>query len=324
MPQCKRSGNTFKCKNLSMQDVRRAHQKFYERPNRESQNNFILQHITVSSPTPSDSKKQLITKFNISMRRDSKTENVRVCREAFLSILQVGRDRVHRLCEQFFKTDLAPLEKRGGDRRTEKYKEKKEAIMTHIKTFVPLQSHYSRGRKCMRQYLDSDLSIKNLWSLFTVAYPDLVVAYDYHRSVFCENFNIGFGSPAVDKCSTCTSLESRINVATGQEKKELIVQMNAHKARSNVFFEKLRQDNESELTLSYDCQKNLVLPKVPDQAAYYSRQLYLYNFSICQGSSHSPQNTTNTFSYCWTENEFMKGSNEIASALYHRLQNSDG
>lgn len=160
MPQCKRSGNTFKCKNLSMQDVRRAHQKFYERPNRESQNNFILQHITVSSPKPSDSKKQLITKFNISMRRDSKTENVRVCREAFLSILQVGRDRVHRLCEQFFKTDLAPLEKRGGDRRTEKYKEKKEAIMTHIKTFVPLQSHYSRGRKCMRLYLDSDLSIK--------------------------------------------------------------------------------------------------------------------------------------------------------------------
>lgn len=35
-------------------------------------------------------------------------------------------------------------------------------------------------------------------------------------------------------------------------------------------------EDEGVLTLSYDCQKNLVLPKVPDQSAYYGRQAYFY------------------------------------------------
>lgn len=80
---------------------------------------------------------------------------------------------------------------------------------------------------------------------------------------------------------------------------------------------------ENALTLSYDCQKNLIMPKIPDQAAYYARQLYLYNCTIFQGSSVSSQNTHNTFSYVWTENEYAKASSQIASALHHRLCNSE-
>lgn len=33
-------------------------------------------------------------------------------------------------------------------------------------------------------------------------------------------------------------------------------------------------------------------------------------------------NSDNTFSYLWTENQYAKGSNQIASALYHRLTNT--
>lgn len=77
------------------------------------------------------------------------------------------------------------------------------------------------------------------------------------------------------------------------------------------------------LTLSYDCQKNLVLPKVQDQAVYYARQIYLYNYTICHGTSHDSQNMHNTFSFIWTENMYRKGSKSIASALYHNLQMAD-
>lgn len=48
----------------------------------------------------------------------------------------------------------------------------------------------------------------------------------------------------------------------------------------------------------------------------------LYNFTICQGTSKCTQNKDNTFSYLWTENEYAKGSSQIASSVYHRLQNS--
>ena len=68
---------------------------------------------------------------------------------------------------------------------------------------------------------------------------------------------------------------------------------------------------------SYDCQKTLVLPKLPDQASYYLRQMYLYSFTVCQGNSHSSQTPENTFA--WLETEFAKASNQIASAIHHNL-----
>lgn len=85
----------------------------------------------------------------------------------------------------------------------------------------------------------------------------------------------------------------------------------------------LREKEEGMMTFSFDCQKNLVLPKVPDQSCYYSRQLYLYNFTIVQGSSKDPLNKSSTFAYIWTENKFAKGANQIASAIYHRLINTN-
>lgn len=65
------------------------------------------------------------------------------------------------------------------------------------------------------------------------------------------------------------------------------------------------------------------LPKIPDQSTYYSRQIYLYNCTVVEGSSKSKLTKNNVFAYCWTENEFQKGSNEISSAVYHRLMNTD-
>uniref|UniRef100_A0A1B6EC16 DUF7869 domain-containing protein n=1 Tax=Clastoptera arizonana TaxID=38151 RepID=A0A1B6EC16_9HEMI len=76
------------------------------------------------------------------------------------------------------------------------------------------------------------------------------------------------------------------------------------------------------MTFSFDCQKNQC-PKIPDQASYYLRQLYIYNFTICEGTSKDPQTKDKIFSYVWLENQYKKGSNQIASALYHRLLNTD-
>lgn len=57
-----------------------------------------------------------------------------------------------------------------------------------------------------------------------------------------------------------------------------------HKLRGKAFYNKLREEKDDMVTLSFDCQKNLVNPKVQDQVAYYSRQLYTYNFTIIQGT----------------------------------------
>ncbi|KAJ8888732.1 hypothetical protein PR048_008224 [Dryococelus australis] len=93
----------------------------------------------------------------------------------------------------------------------------------------------------------------------------------------------------------------------------------AHKKRADVFYKRLKEDAESALTFSYDCRKNLVLPKFPDQAAYYLGQMYLYNFAVCQGNSYSSQTPENMFAYAWLETDFTKSSNQIASTVHQNL-----
>lgn len=73
------------------------------------------------------------------------------------------------------------------------------------------------------------------------------------------------------------------------------------------------------IILSLGCQKNLQLLRVPDSAAYYKRNVYLHNFTIVQGYSTDDLKRENVTSYVWTENEFGKNPNAIASCVLDKL-----
>lgn len=75
------------------------------------------------------------------------------------------------------------------------------------------------------------------------------------------------------------------------------------------------------MIISFDFQKNQVLPRVPDQSAYYSRQLYMYNLTILVGDSRCKQTKDNVFIYHYDETEHKKDSNAVSSAVYHFLNN---
>nr|CAD7415954.1 unnamed protein product [Timema cristinae] len=50
-PSCQHKAvKAFHCSDVTMQDVRRIHQKFYADTNRQAHNNFILRHVTVETP----------------------------------------------------------------------------------------------------------------------------------------------------------------------------------------------------------------------------------------------------------------------------------
>lgn len=92
-----------------------------------------------------------------------------------------------------------------------------------------------------------------------------------------------------------------------------------HNPRFNAFYELLKDTDPQLLILSYDFQKNPPLPKVLDQRAYYSRQVYLQNFTIVQGHSKSTLNKSSVTSYCWIENEYSRDSNMISSCVIDKL-----
>jgi hypothetical protein len=253
------------------------------------------------------------------------SSTVPVCKNLFIKTLCISRDRVQLLAKRYLESGTATPEARGGNRKAEKFNEKRISVKSFIESVPVLESHYCRGRQVNRQYLSSELSIKVLWEKYEqICEPQNRVKYEFFRSVFVTDYNIGFGSPAKDCCSTCLSLKEEIKITRDPEKKSnLKVDLALHKRKAKAFFDELRTAREGELTLSFDCQKNQIIPKIPDQDAYYLRQMYIYNFTVCQGNSHEKLSKDKVFSYIWLENEFKKGSNQIASAVYHRLKSTD-
>ena len=84
-----------------------------------------------------------------------------------------------------------------------------------------------------------------------------------------------------DACSSCISFKEQIKLENDPDSKaKIMIELRVHKLRGNTFFSKLK-DNTDRLQkiFSFDCQKNVVVPKVPDQ----SRQLFTYNFIVVKG-----------------------------------------
>lgn len=246
-----------------------------------------------------------------------------ICQQAFLRILHVTKHRVQTIMAHFFKTGTLLPENRGGNHKQHKFGEKLIAVKTFINSFNCEEAHYCRG-KSKRFYLPAELSINKMFKMYNAqANENVKVKRGYFRTVFNNFYNLGFGSPRTDVCSTCLQYDELIKTHQKnddlQKKTDVLIQKRVHKLRAKAFFQLVQEEQDGMITLSFDCQKNSPMPKLPDQSTYYSRQLYLYNFTIVQGSSKAALSPKNTFAYCWTEDKFAKSSNEIASALFDRL-----
>lgn len=326
-PECGHSSKAYQCSSLRVSDINKFHLAFYDRPDKQIQDAFILKNV---EPLPVKRRRSVGQRepktMSVKYFIQTPSKKVPVCRQVFLDILGITKHRVNTVVKNFKIDGTIPKEKRGGDRKSRLYENKRNAVIAFIKSFKCIESHYCRSKTSVRHYLSSELNIKKMWRMYNENREESTrVTHTFFRMIFNTRFNIGFGSPQTDVCSKCLELKERIKTANtnNQEKQRLMMEHTLHKKRASSFFSLLKEKREDLLTLSFDCQKNFALPKIPDQTVYYSRQLYLYNFTIVQGSSKDPLAQNNVFIYTWGEHEYPKGSNEIASALFHRLCNTD-
>ena len=147
------------------------------------------------------------------------------------------------------------------------------------------------------------------------------LSYSTFYRLWSRNFNIGFANPRVDVCTTCEQLNHRLRQCKDSEKVDLMTQLRIHKLRSKTFYDMLRKRSPDSYDIAYDLQQVHSLPKLPVQEAFYSRQLGLYNFGLCDLSSGKK------FCYTWLESDAGRGSVEIGSAVFsyitHELSQSD-
>ena len=97
-------------------------------------------------------------------------------------------------------------------------------------------------------------------------------------------------------------------------------ELELHHRKAEWFYSALCQhteeakSDETVATLCFNFQQNLPCPVIPVGELFYARQLWLFNFCI-----HDCSRNTGTM-YCWDETTAKRGSNEVASCLFHYIK----
>ena len=196
--------------------------------------------------------------------------NVHVCQKAFCSVHGFGPKRLQVLRRKVQSSHGGPEpDKRGRHGCHPKVGEDlKQHIREHIKSYPTRHSHYSRKDNSERVYLSGELSIARLYREFLEKHdPEymqleednrqrmmrhepveelrkpLVSEHMYH-DIFVTEFNIHFGYPRSDSCSTCDGLKVQIEAATEADKPPLQTTLQQHHQLAEEGYQAFRYDRE--------------------------------------------------------------------------------
>lgn len=219
------------------------------------------------------------------------------------------------------------MERRGGSRQTEQQRETIESIVAFLKRQKVVGSHYSAA-KTSRQYLSHELNLAKLYRMWVAErqVANLPVSKNTtFKDVFYERFNLGFGTPKSDVCSTCKTLTGKCKEGPEEDRKEEEVRLKLHELRWKKFYQILNASrcDHNTLVIVFDLQQTMPIPKTNVSDAFYKRQIWLYNLGIVVHSNSRKQNKKNVFLYTWLESQGGRGSNIITSCLrdfLHRIK----
>lgn len=325
VPNCRHKRGPYKCGEIRCNDVAFIRNIFAKLRDTDEQNRYILSQVIVDSVkrhrprNNSRSKKSVAPSFFLRLRS---AKRIRVCKVAFTTVLGVGRGRLTNIIYFYNKYGDAKRNCRGGDHKFAKFGSKRESVVNFIKKLKARESHYGRN-KSLRLYLPHELkSIKNLCRIYNSNQDSSAhVKYGFFKRIFRSRFNLAFGTPRTDVCSFCLRYKHLLLVEQNLLKKQTIRgQLRSHKLRAKAFYALLKKRQPGIKSMAGDCQQNQAMPKIPDQASYFSRQLNFYNFTMTE---YVGKVDTLNFSYTWSEDQAKKGSNEIASGVYHKLMNTN-
>lgn len=162
--------------------------------------------------------------------------------------------------------------------------------------------------------MPGDLNLEKLFQMYNSRYPESKVSRSMFKTVFYNEYNIGFKSPATDACGTCINLKNAIKSRTGDGKTKAMTDLRIHRIRADAFYKLGQETPPNSLSFAFDLQQVHPLPKTPVQDAFYLRQISFYAFCCVDMQSKRP-----TF-YTWAEHQAKRGCTEVGSALLFHLR----
>jgi len=235
--------------------------------------------------------------------------STRICKKAFTNLHKITNGKLDHIGRQVAAGLSAPRP-HGRGRHSSRPSRCSDDLMSkvceHINSFPAEDSHYSRVHNPCRKYLLSTLNVAKMYNLYKEWCTEknyIPVSHRMYRTIFNTRFNLGFGSPKSDTCSVCDSLYKTDTAA--------------HKQRASVGFAAMKkyrvlaQESDDIYYATFDMQKTLPLPKLSTSAAFYLRQLWLYNLGI----HLVKKDDSRAYFQIWTEDEGQRGCEEVGSGL---------
>ncbi|KAK9747277.1 hypothetical protein QE152_g5423 [Popillia japonica] len=159
-PTCGHRTKTMQCCLLTMTEIRKFNEGFYQKKNKLFQDMFVLKHCVTSKP------KRPGTKIKENSRNKSKAISCRVkyniktskgtipvCKKTFVAKLGIGKNRLQRIVSRCHHTGGLPAENRGGDQISHKTAAKTQAIKNFIEGLNCCETHYACNKTIIRRYL---------------------------------------------------------------------------------------------------------------------------------------------------------------------------
>lgn len=240
-----------------------------------------------------------------------------VCLKAFCSLHCRTKKQVRRL-QQLLLIAKSPKDGRGAHIKYAIPPETLLLVREHIESFPTYESHYLGT---VIKYLDERLNITDIYKMFKNKNPSARIGKSAFFYYYKNQYNLKFGPPQVDICSTCEVLDVKIKNShlSDATRRVAVAEKLVHRRRAKKFYHQIKSDTEDKnpkiLSLSFDYMQNLTVPLIPVQETYYLCQVNINVFCIHNNKKN------NAKIYLYHEGQGRKGPNEVCSFLMDYLDN---
>lgn len=299
------------CTNTFTEEIRESILKSFYKLNVDAKNALLFNNI---EKVPIKRTRKGAVKHKSSSYKYMVTSGgvrIRVCKKALANLYQISLKKIEIIQTKIKSGATAPQpDKRGKHnvRPNKTSEDIKASVIEHILKFPAEESHYSRHCNMHKKYLSPLLSVSKMHKLYIEESIDsklpekfCKVKESYYRHIFVTHFNLSFGQPKSDTCSTCDS---------GEKTEEHIENFQAacEAMRSD---RELAESDSKVAYLTVDLQQTMPLPRLSTSKAFYLRQAWFYNLGI-----HITTKEGSRAIFCtWTEDQAKRGSSEVLSSL---------
>lgn len=239
-----------------------------------------------------------------------------VCQVMFLNTLGISKKVVLNVFQKKIEDGCLQKDKRGRKKGKTLTGKRVMNVITHIKMFKCVESHYVR-KNSKYQYLAQELSVAEMHRVYKKWCAEEKMkteSYDFYKWVFTSLFKLKFQKPKKDKCATCTAYLNKPSRSEQEEEEQRKHQSDkAYTRKIKEERKKESEENEEVCCAAFDLQQVLLSPFGQTGDFYYSRRLKNHNFTITEIS------TMGTWCYLWHEGEENKGACEISTSLFKYL-----